>query len=191
MAVKTLCPIKDIKGWHHYDKCPYTKSLFSKAGVSDVLSTSGRKERFFKALQKNVGRDGHLTKDVMKRTLGDFMHEIDSTQFYKLSSSIFPNESQRFSMGGNTSVSGKIGTNPVSGNALGDKPSSSNISKNEVPLKTDSASSQIIQNNPATFSPVRMRASVYRSAPSESGSSQEKGHDFFRSMKSTMKNRHN
>lgn len=103
MAPKTLCPIRDIKGWHNYSKCPYTKSLFTKAGVSDVLHTSGRKERFFNALQKNVGPEGHLTKDAMKRTLGEMQHELDSNQFYKLCAAVLPEEKQRFLAGGNVS----------------------------------------------------------------------------------------
>lgn len=105
--VKTLCPIRDIKGWQKYNNCPYTKSLFRKKGVSDALYTSGRKEKFFKTLQKNVGRSGYLTKDAMKKTLGEFKSELSSNDFYKLCTSIFPDEKQRFSV----SNAGEISAN--------------------------------------------------------------------------------
>lgn len=121
MAKNTLCPIKDIKGWRSYNRCPYTKSLFARPGISDVLYTSGQKEKFFGALQKNVGREGYLTKEAMKKTLGELKHELDPKSFYKLCAAVLPEEKQRFALEKNAPsvlAGADAGKQPVSGERI-------------------------------------------------------------------------
>lgn len=176
MAIKTLCPIRDIKGWHNYNECPYTKSLFSRAGVSDVLYTSGRKERFFVALQKNVGRDGHLTKEVMKKTLGEFQHELDHESFYKLSAAILPTEKQRFSSDRSDSdvLSKPDAKCPVSGEKISSGPLAGS-----TPATSQRAAGTICPARAGRFGPT---ANDERKKDSEKSS-------FFHAMRTTIRNK--
>lgn len=154
MAKKTLCDIKDIKGWKNYNKCPYTKSLYSKAGVSDVLHNSVRKEKFFKTLQKNVGRDGYLTNDAMKKTLGEFKNELDQNQFYKLAAAVLPNEKQRYSLGRSGVSENKSGPSNISGGGVGSK--------------KETVSGKTVQPNIAKFIPAGLKAGILGSQNSSS-----------------------
>ncbi len=174
MAKNTLCPIRDIKGWRNYNKCPYTKSLFSKAGVSDILHTSGRKERFFNALQKNVGRDGYLTKDAMKKTLGEFKYELDSNQFYKLSTAVLPNEAQRFVLKkNNTSISTKVDNQrPASGEKISNNPS----------VKSFSATNE---KRAGIICPARVARFAPKNEDGRDGNSEKSS--FFHAMRTTIR----
>ncbi len=98
MSAKTLCPIRDIKGINKYQYSSYARDIFSRPSVSDVLHNTTRKQKFFEILQKNTGKEGHLTKEKMMKTLGEFRHELDPDQFYRLSRAILPEEKQRFSL---------------------------------------------------------------------------------------------
>jgi len=212
MAIKTLCPIRDIKGWHSYNKCPYTKSLFLKAGVSDVLHTSGRKERFFNALQKNVGSGGHLTKEVMKKALGEFQHELDSNQFYKLCAAVLPDEKQRFSVGGSSVSGNRSGPSSILGGGVGSKEgamSSKSVQPNvarftpaglkgSAPDNSKNNSSPEAKAEISTKQPLGLAANVLAANLNREGnfsgnksgrSGTEKEGDFFGAIKATMKNK--
>ncbi|OGI25144.1 MAG: hypothetical protein A3J76_02970 [Candidatus Moranbacteria bacterium RBG_13_45_13] len=175
--VKTLCPIRDIKGWRKYYHCPYAKSLYIKPGVSDALRTSGRKERFFRTLQENVGREGYLTKEKMKKTLGEFKSELSSNDFYKLCTSIFPDEKQRFTM----SSAGK----EISANSRAEAGSAQKTSTTNVPAP------EKIQNMAGKEKrPLQLRTvSPQRFFPRERIDEKKddpKGSGFFRAIRTTI-----
>lgn len=176
MSIKTLCPIRDIKGWRNYNKCPYTKSLFLRAGVSDILHTSGRKEKFFAALQKNAGREGYLTKDAMKKTLGELKHELDSKSFYKLCAAVLPDEKQRFSSDrSNSAVSAKINEKcPISGEKI-----SGGLSAGFAPATG--------QRTAGTICPAR--TVQFGSTKNNDQKKDSEESSFFRAMRATLKNK--